>query len=221
MFKGPVASSQSFWISLFFFLQVTLSSLLLPSSSFSIFISFSLSIFILFTHYLPYLLQNAYPRLLVSPSPRSLLMTERTGSVRTAFVRTIRCGRNIRTPPTLSRPFYRYRYIFICKCMYVLISLLRLFKEYLCVGLSRIRQIVSYCMLGMKKETNIPLCLCVLQFATKRPSTKELSSSNSSLSSTSETANESTSPNTPEAAPRARRRVRLNYKIHCNLSYNM
>ncbi|XP_032362213.1 rho GTPase-activating protein 6 isoform X2 [Etheostoma spectabile] len=46
----------------------------------------------------------------------------------------------------------------------------------------------------------------ILQFATKRPSTKELSSSNSSLSSTSETANESTSPNTPEAAPRARRR---------------
>ncbi|XP_031438965.1 rho GTPase-activating protein 6 isoform X2 [Clupea harengus] len=45
----------------------------------------------------------------------------------------------------------------------------------------------------------------ILQFATKRPSTKELSSSNSSLSSTSETANES-SPNTPEAAPRARRR---------------
>ncbi|XP_056287675.1 rho GTPase-activating protein 6-like isoform X2 [Pseudoliparis swirei] len=46
----------------------------------------------------------------------------------------------------------------------------------------------------------------ILQFATKRPSTKELSSSNSSLSSTSETANESTSPNTPEAPPRARRR---------------
>ncbi|XP_028251168.1 rho GTPase-activating protein 6-like isoform X2 [Parambassis ranga] len=46
----------------------------------------------------------------------------------------------------------------------------------------------------------------LLQFATKRPSNKELSSSNSSLSSTSETANESTSPNTPEAAPRARRR---------------
>ncbi|KAL2102302.1 hypothetical protein ACEWY4_001470 [Coilia grayii] len=45
----------------------------------------------------------------------------------------------------------------------------------------------------------------ILQFATKRPATKELSSSNSSLSSTSETANES-SPNTPEAAPRARRR---------------
>uniref|UniRef100_A0A668A334 Rho GTPase activating protein 6 n=1 Tax=Myripristis murdjan TaxID=586833 RepID=A0A668A334_9TELE len=38
----------------------------------------------------------------------------------------------------------------------------------------------------------------ILQFATKRPSNKELSSSNSSLSSTSETANESTSPNTPE-----------------------
>ncbi|CAL8288905.1 unnamed protein product [Lota lota] len=46
----------------------------------------------------------------------------------------------------------------------------------------------------------------ILQFATKRPSNKELSSSNSSLSSASETANESTSPNTPEAAPRARRR---------------
>ncbi|XP_041834223.1 rho GTPase-activating protein 6-like isoform X3 [Melanotaenia boesemani] len=46
----------------------------------------------------------------------------------------------------------------------------------------------------------------ILQFATKRPSNKELSSSNSSLSSTSETANESTSPNTPESAPRARRR---------------
>ncbi|XP_054629137.1 rho GTPase-activating protein 6-like isoform X3 [Dunckerocampus dactyliophorus] len=46
----------------------------------------------------------------------------------------------------------------------------------------------------------------ILQFATKRPSNKELSSSNSSLSSTSETANESTSPNTPEAAPRVRRR---------------
>lgn len=46
----------------------------------------------------------------------------------------------------------------------------------------------------------------IIQFATKRPSTKELSSSNSSLSSTSETANESTSPNTPEAAPKARRR---------------
>ncbi|GAA6228444.1 rho GTPase-activating protein 6-like isoform X2 [Lates japonicus] len=46
----------------------------------------------------------------------------------------------------------------------------------------------------------------ILQFATKRPSNKELSSSNSSLSSTSETANESTSPNTPEAAPRTRRR---------------
>ncbi|KAM6945791.1 rho GTPase-activating protein 6 [Aplochiton taeniatus] len=46
----------------------------------------------------------------------------------------------------------------------------------------------------------------ILQFATKRPAGKELSSSNSSLSSTSETANESTSPNTPEAAPRARRR---------------
>ncbi|XP_068165862.1 rho GTPase-activating protein 6-like isoform X2 [Antennarius striatus] len=46
----------------------------------------------------------------------------------------------------------------------------------------------------------------ILQFATKRQSNKELSSSNSSLSSTSETANESTSPNTPEAAPRARRR---------------
>ncbi|KAJ3584472.1 hypothetical protein NHX12_014967 [Muraenolepis orangiensis] len=46
----------------------------------------------------------------------------------------------------------------------------------------------------------------ILQFATKRPSNKELSSSNSSLSSTSETANESTSPNTPEAPPRARRR---------------
>ncbi|MEQ2213665.1 hypothetical protein XENOCAPTIV_018833, partial [Xenoophorus captivus] len=42
----------------------------------------------------------------------------------------------------------------------------------------------------------------ILQFATKRPSNKELSSSNSSLSSTSETANESTSPNTPESAPR-------------------
>uniref|UniRef100_A0A3Q3WAW1 Rho-GAP domain-containing protein n=1 Tax=Mola mola TaxID=94237 RepID=A0A3Q3WAW1_MOLML len=38
----------------------------------------------------------------------------------------------------------------------------------------------------------------ILQFATKRSSNKELSSSNSSLSSTSETANESTSPNTPE-----------------------
>lgn len=48
----------------------------------------------------------------------------------------------------------------------------------------------------------------MLQFATKRSSNKELSSSNSSLSSTSETANESTSPNTPEAAPRTRRRVR-------------
>ncbi|XP_076838562.1 rho GTPase-activating protein 6-like isoform X2 [Brachyhypopomus gauderio] len=46
----------------------------------------------------------------------------------------------------------------------------------------------------------------ILQFATSRRSTKELSSSNSSLSSTSETANESTSPNTPEVAPRARRR---------------
>ncbi|XP_010884966.1 rho GTPase-activating protein 6 isoform X2 [Esox lucius] len=46
----------------------------------------------------------------------------------------------------------------------------------------------------------------ILQFATKRPSNKELSSSNSSLSSTSETANESTSPNTPEPAPRTRRR---------------
>ncbi|XP_042179912.1 rho GTPase-activating protein 6 isoform X1 [Oncorhynchus tshawytscha] len=46
----------------------------------------------------------------------------------------------------------------------------------------------------------------ILQFATKRSTNKELSSSNSSLSSTSETANESTSPNTPEAAPRARRR---------------
>ncbi|XP_047211545.1 rho GTPase-activating protein 6-like isoform X2 [Girardinichthys multiradiatus] len=46
----------------------------------------------------------------------------------------------------------------------------------------------------------------ILQFATKRPSNKELSSSNSSLSSTSETANESTSPNTPESAPRVRRR---------------
>ncbi|XP_034533883.1 rho GTPase-activating protein 6-like isoform X1 [Notolabrus celidotus] len=46
----------------------------------------------------------------------------------------------------------------------------------------------------------------IIQFATKRSSNKELSSSNSSLSSTSETANESTSPNTPEAAPRARRR---------------
>ncbi|KAK5891242.1 hypothetical protein CgunFtcFv8_018516 [Champsocephalus gunnari] len=46
----------------------------------------------------------------------------------------------------------------------------------------------------------------ILQFATKRSSNKELSSSNSSLSSTSETANESTSPNTPEAPPRARRR---------------
>ncbi|XP_060923006.1 rho GTPase-activating protein 6-like [Limanda limanda] len=46
----------------------------------------------------------------------------------------------------------------------------------------------------------------ILQFATKRPSNRELSSSNSSLSSTSETANESTSPNTPEVAPRARRR---------------
>ncbi|XP_077368547.1 rho GTPase-activating protein 6-like [Festucalex cinctus] len=46
----------------------------------------------------------------------------------------------------------------------------------------------------------------ILQFATKRSSNKELSSSNSSLSSTSETANESTSPNTPESAPRVRRR---------------
>uniref|UniRef100_A0A8C6KC87 Rho GTPase activating protein 6 n=1 Tax=Nothobranchius furzeri TaxID=105023 RepID=A0A8C6KC87_NOTFU len=46
----------------------------------------------------------------------------------------------------------------------------------------------------------------ILQFATKRPSNKELSSSNSSLSSTSETTNESTSPNTPESAPRACRR---------------
>ncbi|KAK6325265.1 hypothetical protein J4Q44_G00046070 [Coregonus suidteri] len=46
----------------------------------------------------------------------------------------------------------------------------------------------------------------ILQFATKRSTNKELSSSNSSLSSTSETANESTSPNTPEAAPRGRRR---------------
>ncbi|XP_072319612.1 rho GTPase-activating protein 6-like isoform X2 [Eucyclogobius newberryi] len=46
----------------------------------------------------------------------------------------------------------------------------------------------------------------IIQFATKRPSNKELSSSNSSLSSTSENANESTSPNTPEAAPKARRR---------------
>ncbi|KAJ8003497.1 hypothetical protein DPEC_G00148930 [Dallia pectoralis] len=46
----------------------------------------------------------------------------------------------------------------------------------------------------------------ILQFATKRPSTKELSSSNSSLSSTSETANESTSPNTPEPPSRTRRR---------------
>lgn len=58
----------------------------------------------------------------------------------------------------------------------------------------------------------------ILQFATKRPSNKELSSSNSSLSSTSETANESTSPNTPEAAPRARRRVRQNDTIDCTLS---
>lgn len=56
----------------------------------------------------------------------------------------------------------------------------------------------------------------ILQFATKRPSNKELSSSNSSLSSTSETANESTSPNTPEAAPRARRRVRQNDTIDCS-----
>uniref|UniRef100_A0A673Z0I5 Rho GTPase activating protein 6 n=1 Tax=Salmo trutta TaxID=8032 RepID=A0A673Z0I5_SALTR len=46
----------------------------------------------------------------------------------------------------------------------------------------------------------------ILQFATKRSTNKELSSSNSSLSSTSETANESTSPSTPEAAPRTRRR---------------
>ncbi|XP_069061093.1 rho GTPase-activating protein 6 isoform X1 [Pleurodeles waltl] len=45
----------------------------------------------------------------------------------------------------------------------------------------------------------------ILPFGTRR-STKELSSSNSSLSSTSETPNESTSPNTPEPAPRARRR---------------
>lgn len=66
---------------------------------------------------------------------------------------------------------------------------------------------------SMRQVILITLQLCVLQFATKRPSNKELSSSNSSLSSTSETANESTSPNTPEAAPRARRRVRHRIEI--------
>lgn len=57
-----------------------------------------------------------------------------------------------------------------------------------------------------EQKDSSDLVSSILQFATKRPSNKELSSSNSSLSSTSETANESTSPNTPEAAPRARRR---------------
>uniref|UniRef100_H3DAN2 Rho GTPase activating protein 6 n=1 Tax=Tetraodon nigroviridis TaxID=99883 RepID=H3DAN2_TETNG len=56
-----------------------------------------------------------------------------------------------------------------------------------------------------EQKDSSDLVSSILQFATKRPSNKELSSSNSSLSSTSETANES-SPNTPEAAPRARRR---------------
>ncbi|XP_068612439.1 rho GTPase-activating protein 6-like [Brachionichthys hirsutus] len=57
-----------------------------------------------------------------------------------------------------------------------------------------------------EQKDSSDLVSSILQFATKRQSNKELSSSNSSLSSTSETANESTSPNTPEAAPRARRR---------------
>ncbi|XP_036071346.1 rho GTPase-activating protein 6 isoform X2 [Oryzias melastigma] len=56
-----------------------------------------------------------------------------------------------------------------------------------------------------EQKDSSDLVSSILQFATKRPSNKELSSSNSSLSSTSE-ANESTSPNTPESAPRARRR---------------
>lgn len=129
--------------------------------------------------------QNACPRLSVYRSPRSSPMTERTGSVRTAIVRTIRKERSTRTPPTSSRPFYR--------------------------------SVISQLKLRDKTfSVNCPICpsltlgRSVLQFATKRPSNKELSSSNSSLSSTSETANESTSPNTPEAAPRARRRVRQN-----------
>lgn len=70
-----------------------------------------------------------------------------------------------------------------------------------------------------KEKPDLTLGSSLLQFATKRPSNKELSSSNSSLSSTSETANESTSPNTPEAAPRARRRVRQNNITNPSLSY--
>ncbi|XP_016894444.1 rho GTPase-activating protein 6-like isoform X2 [Cynoglossus semilaevis] len=57
-----------------------------------------------------------------------------------------------------------------------------------------------------EQKDSSDLVSSIIQFATKRSSNKELSSSNSSLSSTSETANESTSPNTPEAAPRTRRR---------------
>ncbi|XP_067349517.1 rho GTPase-activating protein 6 isoform X2 [Channa argus] len=64
----------------------------------------------------------------------------------------------------------------------------------------------SYRQDHQEHKDSSDLVSSILQFATKRPSNKELSSSNSSLSSTSETANESTSPNTPEAAPRARRR---------------
>ncbi|KAL1021909.1 hypothetical protein UPYG_G00019770 [Umbra pygmaea] len=62
---------------------------------------------------------------------------------------------------------------------------------------------------GLRQEEHkdpSDLVSSILQFATKRPTNKELSSSNSSLSSASETANESTSPNTPEPAPRSRRR---------------
>lgn len=51
--------------------------------------------------------QNACPRPSVYRSPRSSLTTERTGSARTAIVRTIRSARSTRTPPTSSRPFYR------------------------------------------------------------------------------------------------------------------
>lgn len=89
-----------------------LQSLLCPPLAVNFFVYFSPQIF--FFSYLssspclPSFPQNAYPRPSVYHSPRSSLMTERTGSGRTAIVKTIHTARSTRTPPTLSRPFYRF-----------------------------------------------------------------------------------------------------------------
>lgn len=141
-------------------------------------------------------------------------MTERTGSVRTAIARTLRSARSTRTRPTSSHPFYRSLTSSVC---YVPPPGLREALFVKAIERYGIRQIVPFVLCEGKAKSN--LGSCVPQFATKRPSNKELSSSNSSLSSTSETANESTSPNTPEAAPRARRRVRQSNIINPSLTY--